>query len=175
MSRDRLEEDAARYVVQLVESVALIPRDVKGAPSGTHDFDVERAGVVAGALEVTMLEDEERRGFIAAIDQHGYFEASELARSWLVAPTKDAIQGLRVKTLRRDLIPILQGLEAAGIGWMGRDDPAHPFDDLPISFVSAHDTEGTSRVALLGPTASAMVWSGSTHAGAHLPGRISDR
>ena len=81
MSRERREEDVARKVVEALEPVLLIPRDVPGAPSGTHDFDIERAGVIVGALEVTMLLDQDRQELQAWIEDYGHHESAMLART----------------------------------------------------------------------------------------------
>src|SRR5436309_7457326 len=106
--RKRTEEAAASYVFERVDGRRLVLKDVPGAPPGTCDFEIQADPV--GVLEVTMLADETVERFMAAIDDYGVIDDTGLRSTWIVSLTKGAVQDLRVKELRKGLLPVLDAL-----------------------------------------------------------------
>lgn len=82
-------ECRAALVIQAVlddKNWELIPRDVKGAPAGTHDFDL-RSGDRSVAVEVSTLADSRSVGDHAAWDSltdGGVVHVDGLTHGWLV-------------------------------------------------------------------------------------------
>jgi hypothetical protein len=112
--RERPEEDAARYVVETVAGVELVRRDGPGAPPATHDFDVVRAGVPIGALEVTMLVEEPRQRLLASIASRSFVEAPQLRSAWIVWLGEGAIHGgIRLKDFGRRIVHSSRHLKSA--------------------------------------------------------------
>src|SRR6266568_3802365 len=81
----RPTEEEARMIVERAATLDLVPRDVPGAPQGTHDFDMVEDGETIGALEVTTMTDESLRGLYGAMNRHGLdIDSESVARRWYV-------------------------------------------------------------------------------------------
>lgn len=169
MGRERREEDAARRVVEAIEPVQLIPRDVAGAPGGTHDFDVMRGSEVVGALEVTMLMDEDRQRLIAWIGKHGVRSRSGLEHNWYVALTDEAIGVPKSKETLQAFVDALRDLEARGMSrfekrrWIPRDAVMMPIERLPVRLANSSSGEGETYISIMPPSEGGVAWTGNTH------------
>jgi hypothetical protein len=164
--RKRTEEDAASYVFERVDHRRLVLMDVPGAPPGTCDFEIQADPV--GVLEVTMLADETAERFMAAMDDYGMIDDTGLQSTWIVSLTKGAVEGLRVKELRKDLLPALDALERLGVKELEvRWDPQEPvlvaLGNLSVRRVSAMPPSNAPQVHVVGPASTSMVASENAH------------
>ncbi len=100
----------------------VVPKDVPGAPPGTHDFDLELGDGRVIAVEVTVSTDRRVVEFWAAVHDQSW-DAPQLRTSWLLNVTPPA----NIKTLRGNVEPLLCGLEQAGRSKFGiRDGTTAP-------------------------------------------------
>lgn len=92
------------------------PRDVEGAPDGTHDFDIELPNGVRFALEVTSVGDEQRLSLWAAMARQDWL-APSLAHDWVIGVRYSGRgePGTNIKRLMAAAPSLLAVFEAHGI------------------------------------------------------------
>lgn len=111
---DQYTNEHAGRILSRVIGGTVVLRDIPGAPPGTHDFDLTSADLGTIAVEVTISTDRTVLEFWHAIHQQSW-DTPQLRNSWFLnvaAPT-------RVKGLRGQIEPLLQGLERRGIEQFG--------------------------------------------------------
>lgn len=106
------EEAAGRIVAQQVGAAKTIPRDVPGAPNGTHDLDVELPAGHVIAVEVTSARDSKRVSIYATAFGKRW-EAPSLSAHWQVA--FESGKPLDVPRLAAGVVPHLEVLEKQGV------------------------------------------------------------
>lgn len=85
---DVRERQAAAAILRVIgdADVRIVPRDVQGAPSGSHDFDVV-TDVGSTAVEVSTLADHQTIGAYAGwskIAPNGHLAVNGLSHAWLL-------------------------------------------------------------------------------------------
>ena len=103
------ERAAAEIVGAQLGAAAMEKRDVPGAPSGTHDYDIHIGDRVI-ALEVTSATDGDVRSLWDTVHDQEW-EAPSLGRSWGLTLKP----GSRTKGLAEKALPFLRTLEAGGV------------------------------------------------------------
>ncbi len=113
MAANSTNQRASRILGQTLGGT-VVPRDVPGAPPGTHDFDVKLRDGRTVAVEETISTDRRIVQFWHVVHDESW-DAPSLRRSWLLNVTPPA----RVKTLRDRVEPLLRALENAGVDKFG--------------------------------------------------------
>lgn len=106
------EKAAGRIVAQQVGGAKAIPRDVPGAPNGTHDLDVELPDGRVIAVEVTSA----RKAKLVSIYATAFgrrWEAPSLSAHWQAA--FESGKPLDVPRLAAGVVPHLELLEKRGV------------------------------------------------------------
>jgi hypothetical protein len=114
-------ECRASKILSRVLCGEVVWRDVRGAPSGTHDFDLKLADGKTIAVEVTSFTDENAQAFWRAVSKKRW-RTSELSKSWVL----DVCPTARVRTLRDQVEQHLRVLEKTSVpefGSSGSSDP----------------------------------------------------
>lgn len=102
------------------------PRDVPGADSGLHDFDVTLPDGTVAAVEVTTCIDEEAARFEAALEEHAvHLDVAGIERSWAIR----LAESTRLDGLMERLTSHLIELEQRGIDGVARPGP---LDSTPM-------------------------------------------
>jgi hypothetical protein len=121
--RDRIEERLAAELVAHIAGVRTAKTDVPRAPDATYDYRLERNGNDVGALEVTMLVDENRARFDGALYERQVLDAVPLTGSWHVAIAREALEQARgVRSIRTNIVQALAELEEEGESSFQRDE-----------------------------------------------------
>ena len=106
-------EERAGHVLRKILGGTVVPRDVPGAPPGTHDFDLVLDGRT-DAVEVTMSTDPEVLAHWRAVGAEEW-PAPELQNSWMLNVTPPA----PIRVLRAEVGPLLRAVEQDGIPAFG--------------------------------------------------------
>src|ERR1700694_2863322 len=112
------ENDAAGVVAGKLGG-RIEPKDVPGAPDGTHDFDILLHNGSVIALEVTSTSEPEAVSIWEAIHRQNW-EAPTLQKSWTITiPHPIGQSGVRIKELRKRIVPLLETLNRYGVADFG--------------------------------------------------------
>lgn len=111
MSRSRRwdQQNAERIVGTILQGV-VVPRDVDGAPSGTHDFDVNLSDGRVVGVEVVRFTDQGRLQQTAEIRRRAWW-FSELSSAWHLSFDS----GARIDRLHDGVADLLRLIEQAGL------------------------------------------------------------
>jgi hypothetical protein len=146
---DSLETGAGGILRAVLGAVGVTPRDVGGAPPGTHDFDVVLADGHVLAVEVTIVTDEVARLMWDAVAKRGW-TVPGLARSWSLVLQ----EGTPIKALHAEVGSLLHALELVGVDRFNsrepRDDVARNAKDrlaaLGVRYARSSETSGQPLV-----------------------------
>lgn len=109
----RMPDCRAAFAGQLLSTVLggnVVPRDVPGAPAGTHDFDLKLDDDRTIAVEVTFSADHDKVEFWHVVHKTEW-DVPQLEHSWLLNVTPLA----RVGTLRGKIESLLRALERRSV------------------------------------------------------------
>ena len=171
--RERREELAAQRILGTILQARVEPRDVKGAPAETHDFDLLFEDGPPHAVEVTMFAGEAAMRLVGQIDRLNPIAAPRLQQDWTVALDRGAKPSEHPRKLIRRLGPALEVLEAAGLTTVhrsrGRRDVPPEEEALqavvPVAFAMAHDRESdVATITIVPPAQGGTPWGGNASA-----------
>lgn len=131
----RSEEARAAEILGVVLDGTVVPRDVAGAPEGSHDFDIHAGGKLI-AVEVTRDVDEPSRADAGA-RQRADWTCPSLAGSWHLSHGPL----LKVKALHNEVESLLGVLEAGDV---------RKFDSDEINALPDDARKAVTRLACLG-------------------------
>jgi hypothetical protein len=109
------------------------PRDVQGAPPGTHDFDIDLSDARRIALEVTTVADSKVVGFHNVLGDTDWLAPELTADWWVGLPDPEGGQPvISVKREKSTIVAALAALETHGISELNRDR-LNPWARIPNS------------------------------------------